>query len=188
MNVENHTLKEIIDVLDEVVRKGTRFTSDAQWTVAITDGLRSIGEEKGYVVAHPGKWGWLYDLTWLDYSSFDERILRKIPLAVESEWNPDAVSLRIDFNKLLFSRADLCLMIFSDWVSSSSRSNVIAWDFDHQLRVLQASMVAADCGETTKVLFACYEYANPEGGGGHFRYAYAEGPKKLSFWNNGDWR
>ena len=66
-----------------------------------------VGANPGFVSEHERNWGeWLCDVTWLaEY--------RRLPLAAECEWIDSWRSVEEDFRKLIFTRADVRLMIFN---------------------------------------------------------------------------
>ncbi|GGE55662.1 hypothetical protein GCM10011317_12190 [Niveispirillum cyanobacteriorum] len=140
-----------------------------------------MGERNGFTVAAPGQGGWLYDVTWLNYSGdFDARLLREIPLAVESEWNPDVTNLRVDFNKLLFSRANLCLFVCNDRPSVGGNARPLS--FASQIELLLESVRAARNKDGFKMLVGCYMNAE-----NRFQYVYLEGDEKVQILTNGRW-
>ena len=88
--------------------------NNAKWTAAIKTELCSLGREFDFWVyasgcgdiAHGGEY--LYDVTWLDYEG---DLLTSASLVAECEWN-NLDYIDEDFQKLLFPRADIRLMVF----------------------------------------------------------------------------
>lgn len=92
-----------------------RKLSTYNWTMGVKVILGEMGEENGCDICASGfperfEHGWLYDLIW--YREDENRRLIDIPLIVESEWNPDKLHIKYDFEKLIIGRAALRLMIF----------------------------------------------------------------------------
>ena len=88
--------------------------NNAKWTAAIKTELCSLGRGFDFWVyasgcgdlAHGGEY--LYDVTWLDYEG---DLLTSASLVAECEWN-NLDYIDEDFQKLLFPRADIRLMVF----------------------------------------------------------------------------
>ncbi|MGH9471278.1 MAG: hypothetical protein ACRD1M_00905 [Terriglobales bacterium] len=87
-----------------------------RWTREIGDALKDRGAKSGYEhCGHGAQRGeWLYDLCWLERQP-GTKLIRAMPLAAEVEWDDKAGSVHFDFEKLLFSRAELCLMVWCTW-------------------------------------------------------------------------
>ena len=87
--------------------------ANAEWTQAIKTELCSLGSEFGFWVYAAGCEAadggeYLYDVTWLDYEG---DFLTSAALVAECEWG-NLPHIDEDFQKLLFPRADVRLMIF----------------------------------------------------------------------------
>jgi hypothetical protein len=103
--------------LDQLCRNPSeRSWKNTGWTQRLKSGLIQLAHEAGYKAYASKAAGadggeWLYDLTWLDYST-ENRILRRAILLLESEWIGKQEERDWDFHKLLLARADLRVMVF----------------------------------------------------------------------------
>lgn len=90
------------------------------WTREIKVRLTLLGHEQNYEVCCSGgdgaqRWGeWLYDICWLEVSSEIPGLYKSLPLALESEWGMSMDEVLPDFQKLVFSNADLRVMIWQN--------------------------------------------------------------------------
>lgn len=99
-----------------------RGLSNRVWTGEIKRALADLGVVRGYDICGSGFAGrrrcygeWLYDLCWVEYADGDDRdLIRRIPLALESEWGVrnDHADVLEDFQKLCQARAELLWMVF----------------------------------------------------------------------------
>ncbi|WP_145731431.1 hypothetical protein [Nitrospirillum pindoramense] len=152
--MEKFLARRISACLKEINDASHGFLGNKDWTSSINEHLRNIGQnEFKYAVAHPGHYGWMFDVAWLDYENFEERILSRLVLAVESEWQTDVKNLRIDLNKLLVSKAFLSVLIFQ------SRATA---DVDHYLELFEKSIKSINPPYNGSILFAAYNYTSKE--------------------------
>ncbi len=109
-------IKEALDKLRE--EPDRRDWRNARWTQEILDAIVKLARDAGqeaYVSrkykteAHGNEW--LYDLTWLEYSTQERRLTRAVAV-LESEWSRSHNDIFYDFQKLLLARADLRVMVF----------------------------------------------------------------------------
>ena len=95
------------------------------WTKAVKTKLCEIGREFGCKVCasgveNAGDYGeWLYDVTWLDYEKSGQGELVDAPLVAECEWG-NFNAIVDDFEKLLLTRTDVRLMIFTGFNQAKS--------------------------------------------------------------------
>ncbi len=100
------------DIEETLCQLWSRFRGgDPEWTRATFEALRDLGERHGFESRYSPKAGGpgesLWDFVWLQRDQ-SERIVA-MPLAAESEWGK--LTLRRDFEKLLFAGAQLRLVI-----------------------------------------------------------------------------
>ena len=137
--------REIVAALQDVGKKSDRFDWDrTEWTRRVKTRVALIGEDRGYCIGASGieqalgrRSEWLYDLTWLDFA--DDGELVDLPLILESEW--DRSGLQLDFNKLLVSRAEHRIMVWSEVSRTQFRDRV------KELGVLASSCKLVRSGE-----------------------------------------
>jgi hypothetical protein len=104
--------KRIADciALDETIYKDGIFTKkNSAWTKVVRKELRLLGDEHHCQTRHElGENGTekLYDVIWLG----EDRLMR---LAAEVEWNLAPEAIAYDFEKLLYAKAPMKLMIHS---------------------------------------------------------------------------
>ena len=79
--------------------------------------------------------------------------MSRLVLAVESEWQTDAKSLRVDFNKLLIAKAVLSVMIFQDWFTDENGK-----DIQYFLEIFKKSLDEIRPPYDGRILFAGYSY------------------------------
>ena len=125
----------------------TRVSKDEFCLAASNEGCYACSSGSVEAARH-GEW--LYDVSWLRYrGGFSEnaeaRYFQGVALAVESEWKRKRADLLDDFEKLLQSRAELCLMIFE---ITSKR------DFDEIVLFLRERIDRCIPGEETRFRFA----------------------------------
>lgn len=117
---------EIIEEIDSAANDLTGKTnSDATWTKEIKKRLVTLGKKYNfytYASSTDGVNGgeWLFDLTWLIYN---DKFLRSVKLALESEWKIDGVD--DDFQKLLLARAEIRVLIFQSKNKTSFSEKLI---------------------------------------------------------------
>ncbi|MDT9000764.1 hypothetical protein RQP53_15920 [Paucibacter sp. APW11] len=113
--VEDHVIQAFEAISAETCR--LLSTSRKEWTTCIKNKLAALGSTLNFSVnahgckdAHEGEW--LYDMTWsvLDASKYGN--LMRQPLALESEWQPDAI-MDNDFHKLVQARAEVRVWVFT---------------------------------------------------------------------------
>ena len=127
--VERGLLRALRGVDSQYLRFGRK---DPKWTRAIKDAVGAVGRKLGYqVYASRCKFGrngeWMLDLIW---SRERGEILRRLPLVMESEWDPKDILW--DFTKLVVIRADLRLMVF--WGRSPDHAETTMGDMLKQIR------------------------------------------------------
>ena len=155
-------MRNIRKRLDAIGLKADAGT--ANWTAAIKTELCSLGGEfdfwvyaSGCEVADGGEY--LYDVTWLDYEG---DLLTSAALVVECEWkNLDHIDE--DFQKLLFPRADIRLMIF-DGSTYQPYTHDIMEHLAKQIRHFQHS------SDSDSWLFAAWESDEESARGWRFRW------------------
>jgi hypothetical protein len=112
------------------------------WTHAIKSALAEIGRKHQFEVCCSGlaggsDWGeWLYDMCWLERGDDPERswLYKRMPFAMEYEWSPNPENNVLpDFQKLVFSNADLRLLIWQNGTVDSIRKDVRL--FEDQIRI-----------------------------------------------------
>jgi hypothetical protein len=124
MNMDREVLKQKVEnLLESAVDEcwaHSDWRSSRYWTVEIKRRLCKLGSEEGYEVCCSGpraeerQWGeWLYDLCWLEPGP-KKGIYARMPLAFESEWALSIDEVMPDFQKLVFSAANLCVMLWQN--------------------------------------------------------------------------
>lgn len=118
-------------------------------TALVSTRIGQLGADLGFTAAYPGSGGWLYDVCWLDYADFNTRRLRRLVMALESEWDRSEVELAIDFNKLLQSRAGFCVMVYQMYVTGRSDFTI-----ENRLEQFRQAVKTYEHGEKLTILFA----------------------------------
>ncbi|MEC4594744.1 MULTISPECIES: hypothetical protein [Nitrospirillum] len=150
--MEKFLARRISHCLKEINETGHGFSGNKEWTSAINHHLRQIVQDEfKYTVAHTGHYGWMFDVAWLDYDNFEEIILSRLVLAVESEWQTDMLNLRVDLNKLLVSKAFLSVLIF--------QSRAMA-DVSYYLELFERSINSINPPYENAILFAAHNYTS----------------------------
>ena len=125
--VENymHSVMGILtDFATDAVRNG-KIDDSGYWTKQITLRLCERGVSFGfeaYAAGHGGEW--LYDLCWVKRNS---DITQRLPLVLECEWERSQDQIEDDFEKLLWSKADLRVMIFDATFKSRTEGYAKQW-------------------------------------------------------------
>jgi hypothetical protein len=91
---------------------------NSEWTRRLKEEIGDLGITNGWKVCTAGFEGrfdqeWLYDLTW--YRNDAEGRLCDVGLVLESEWDHDYPSIKVDFEKLLLAKAPLKVMVFEGY-------------------------------------------------------------------------
>lgn len=114
------SIDDIRDCLDRVnealVGQGCDY---GVWTSRIKTELVELGRRHEFYVCTSGvgranHGEWLYDVCWLHYASWPDRLIAAMPLALECEWGMDRDHAWIleDFQKLCFAGAWIKWMVF----------------------------------------------------------------------------
>jgi len=134
--VERKLLRTLRGLDRQYLRIGRRAP---KWTRAIKNAVGTLGRRLRYqVYASQCKFDrngeWMLDLAW---SRDLGEILTRLPLAMESEWDPKDILW--DFTKLVVVRADVRLMVF--WGRTPERAERTVVDMLKQIRRLQGTTV-----------------------------------------------
>ena len=155
-------ISEVLNAIDEI--EGMECASqwsNPEWTRRIKTAICEIGHANGYSTcassvdfeADHGEW--LYDVCWLEYgrNNGDQRYrLRRMPLAVESEWG-DMGAIEDDFSKLLVARASLRAMVCNGgWLPDDTEGRATA----ERLRQWVGEYAGSRVGDT--YLLIVYEH------------------------------
>ena len=100
--------KILRDFSAEAINEG-HIDDSNYWTKEITCRISCKGKSRGfetYSKYHGGEW--CYDLCWVERY---DGLTKSLPIALECEWNRSP-EIEDDFEKLLWSRAQLRVMIF----------------------------------------------------------------------------
>ena len=116
MNKEfDNTEKEIIKAINSIDATQLKKLTWGQLTNKIKWVLAELGENKMCCTVQASGLGddtiteWLFDLTWLKLD--ENKRLKSLKLAVESEWKRELKDIQDDFEKLLVTNAEYRLMI-----------------------------------------------------------------------------
>jgi hypothetical protein len=109
--------ERVSDFLKRLPIELPRGRSDTEWTTHIKCGVGQIGLDAGLLATAsgyptPADQEWLFDLIWFENS--EQKHLKRLVLALESEWNRHPDEICYDFEKLLVARAPLKVMVFQD--------------------------------------------------------------------------
>jgi len=122
--VESLAERVMIALNDLCLKPDEREWGNTGWTQRVKSAVTRLAHDAGHkayasrgVPEADGR-EWLYDVTWLDHSPKDDRLIRTI-LVLESEWSWSWKQIVYDFHKLLVARADLRVMVFQ--VSNESK-------------------------------------------------------------------
>ena len=153
--------KFIADVIAniEAVKDNTPSNTNSlkPWTIAIKKALVDVAEKHGLLInckigeeyKHNEDVGWLYDA--IIYSRNNE-IFDEVYLVCESEWGNDS-DIEWDFEKLLFARAKVRLMVYA--VAEKSYDEY----YEKLTNIIEKSN---SCLKGDVFLFAIWKYAEPE--------------------------
>ena len=110
-------IRDCLDRVNEVLVGLGR--EDGVWTSRIKAELVELGRRHEFYVCTSGvgranHGEWLYDVCWLHYASWPDRLIDAMPLALECEWRVDRDHAHIveDFQKLCFAGAWIKWMVF----------------------------------------------------------------------------
>ena len=104
------------EVADRLRGKGA---GHREWTREVKLALCAAGNSMRYSTRSDAACAthghqWLFDVCWLQYEGGDpDKSVRHVALAAESEWSPRDWEVQDDFQKLMISRAELRVMVFS---------------------------------------------------------------------------
>lgn len=155
------------EVFSKLKNKFTLIGKKEKWkngspkkrTAIITETISEIGDsDYNYTIAKPGNWAWLYDICWLEYEDFDNRLLKQLVLAAESEMATHTRDVRVDFNKLLVSRASILVMVYQTPTSSEKTKHTI----DHYIELFQESIDCIRDSEINSLLCIGYDNQSEE--------------------------
>lgn len=106
------TTKKIINAIEAVPSRFPTGATNKEWTNEVKRAVAEIGEAEGCGIRGLKSYevGWLYDLCW--YISGPDKLLRDVPLVMESERLPNISDIRYDFEKLLIVRSAYKVMVF----------------------------------------------------------------------------
>jgi len=150
----------IDDFINNIIKKleGIKIGSNiAERTVSIKKALIEVTEEEGLytnckldeVYRDHENYEWVYDI--ISYSMIEDNILDKVYLVCESEWNSDYKQIKYDFEKLIFARAKVRLIVYQ--VSSDNYNEYI----NNFINIIKKS---SSCEDGDIYLFAVYVYNN----------------------------
>jgi hypothetical protein len=108
----------------------------AAWTAAVKNCLADIAKRHGlecsYTQKHGKKKEWLYDFIMYSVKTVKDnpyypngKMLDKVYLCAESEWNGDIDSIQEDFEKLLVTNAPVRLMVYT--ASDTNQKKYTGW-------------------------------------------------------------
>ena len=109
--IQRNQIKTILKKFETYAHKNLDPDKSERWTKKITHllydkGIKCNFEAYSKYPDHGGEW--VFDLCWVERCN---GITKSLPLAMECEWN-SWQEVKDDFEKLLWSRAELCVMIF----------------------------------------------------------------------------
>jgi len=114
----NTFIDDVIESIEELNQRKNEFNGLTAWTIAVKKALIDVAEKHELAVCckmgsekykHNQNLEWLYDL--IMYNNNNE-IFNEVFLICESEWNPTIDEILWDFEKLLFARSKVRLMVF----------------------------------------------------------------------------
>jgi len=114
----NNFINDIIKNIENLNQERNNIKSDGEWTIAVKKALIDVADEhklrvcsripeddyKGNEIPE-----WMYDL--IIYTKPDD-VFNEVHLVCESEWNLDIKEIIYDFEKLLFARSKVRLIVF----------------------------------------------------------------------------
>ena len=101
-----------------------RLDDTKYWTKEISRRICAEGELRNYEAYATGHGGeWVFDVCWVDR---DNEVTKSLPLALECEWN-SWQEVKDDFEKLLWARAELHVMIFDATFKSAPAGQAQKW-------------------------------------------------------------
>ena len=114
----NDFINDIIKNIENLNQERNNIKSDGEWTIAVKKALIDVAYEhklkvcsripeddyKGNEIPE-----WMYDL--IIYTRLDD-VFNEVHLVCESEWNLNIKEIIYDFEKLLFARSKVRLIVF----------------------------------------------------------------------------
>ena len=169
MSEKIHTAicKILKDFSAEAVNEG-HIDDSNYWTKEITCRICCEGKLRGfetYSKYHGGEW--CYDLCWVErYDGFT----KSLPVALECEWNPSP-EIEEDFEKLLWSRAQLRVMIFDATHKSAFEGEAKGWAQDKVEELRKRVEFFSDTQAGDAYLFGVWCH---DKGGCYFHFEHGE--------------
>ena len=107
-SVQDSIRKILEDFATEAI-DADRLDDTKYWTKEIIRRICAEGEYRDYEAYAAGHGGeWIFDVCWIER---ENGVTLRLPLVLECEWN-SWQEVKDDFEKLLWSRAELRVMIF----------------------------------------------------------------------------
>ena len=113
----NNFINDIIKNIENLNQERNNIKSDGEWTIAVKKALIDVAYEHKLRVCSrlPDDYKdneipeWMYDL--IIYTKPDD-VFNEVHLVCESEWKLDIKEIIYDFEKLLFARSKVRLIVF----------------------------------------------------------------------------